>query len=407
LRILILTWEYPPRIIGGLSRHVYNLAHALAKKGVEIHILTCSDFGNTRIEKDGEIFVHRIKPLYLPGENFLLWVNHFNMAIIEHAIKLNNDQEFDIIHAHDWITAFAGRILKHSYYIPLITTIHATESGRNNGIHNETQNYISSIEWWLTYESWRVICCSKYMEEELRFLFNIPIDKLRIIPNGIQVNDLKNTDKSFNRRQYASDDEKIVFFIGRNVEEKGIHILLKAIPLVVSRFPNVKFVIAGTGPKHDQLKALAQQIGILQKTCFVGYIDDRKRNSFFENSQIAVFPSLYEPFGIVALEAMACKLPVIVGDTGGFKEIVRHEIDGIRVTPGSEKELANAILDLLFDPSKSEKIGNNGYKNAVENYSWDKIADKTINVYREVLYEYENSSWQMEKYNIKYPLVTY
>lgn len=393
----MLTWEYPPRIIGGLSRHVHSLSRSLAKKNIEVHVLTCADPSAPFFEINDNVYVHRVKPFDLPGENFLLWVNHFNMAMIEYAIKLFKKGVFDIIHSHDWITAFAGRVLKHGAHIPLIATIHATESGRNQGIHNETQFYISSIEWWLTYEAWRVICCSKYMMEELKFLFNLPSDKIRVIPNGIHPESLNNLDLTFNRRDYASDNEHIVFFIGRHVEEKGIQTLIRAIPRVTASYPNVKFVIAGTGPRYEYLKDLVCQLGINNNVIFTGFIEDKKRNSFFKNSEIAVFPSIYEPFGIVALEAMACKVPVIVGDTGGFREIVRHNLDGIRVSPGNEEDLANAILSLLSDPLKAEQIKNKGYRRAIEDFSWDRVAENTIYVYNEVLSEYKNSSWKDEK----------
>ena len=185
MRILMLSWEYPPRIVGGISRVVHGLAQKLGERGNEVHVITCWEMGTKEFEKDKEVYIHRIHSYDVTPNNFVDWVLQLNFSLIEHSIKLINETgKFDIIHAHDWIVAFAARVLKHSYFTPLISTIHATEYGRNCGIHDDTQRYINNIEWWMAYESWRIIVNSEYMKE-VKHVFRVPEDKIDIIPNGL------------------------------------------------------------------------------------------------------------------------------------------------------------------------------------------------------------------------------
>ncbi|MDI3535255.1 MAG: hypothetical protein PWQ82_1620 [Thermosediminibacterales bacterium] len=397
MKILMLSWEYPPRVIGGLARHVYHVSREIARNGHEIHVITCipENFEKELPQHSESVYIHWVHPYDIVTNDFKLWVLHLNMSMIEKAINLIlQTGNFDIIHCHDWMTAYSGKALKHSFRIPLVATIHATEWGRNGGIYNQTQSYINSVEWWLNYEAWKVICCSKYMKNELQNLFSLPEDKIRIIPNGIEVNTLKDLDIKFKRSDYASDDEKIIFFIGRLVEEKGVQIALKAMPIVLAENPNVKFVISGDGPRSPALKKLASELGIAHKVIFTGYIDDKVRNSLFNASSAAIFPSLYEPFGIVALEAMAAGVPVIVSDTGGFKEIVDERENGLKVPPGNPEMLAKAINTILENQILAQKIKAKGLNMVKKRFSWENIAQKTVEVYSETLKEYEHSPWK-------------
>src|SRR5690606_5748649 len=137
--------------------------------------------------------------------NFVDWVLHLNFTIVEYAIRLINETgKFDIIHAHDWLVAFAARVLKHAYSTPLVATIHATEHGRNWGIHNDTQRYINNVEWWLAFESWRLIVNSDYMKNEVKGIFNIPEDKIDVIPNGVDLDKFKGYERDIEfRRKFA------------------------------------------------------------------------------------------------------------------------------------------------------------------------------------------------------------
>jgi glycogen(starch) synthase len=308
---------------------------------------------------------------------------------------INQTGNFDIIHAHDWVVAFAARVLKYSYYIPLVSTMHATESGRNWGIHNEVQRYINDIEWWLTYESWKVIVNSNFMKNQVQNIFELPEDKIRIIPNGVDINKLQGYERDYNfRRNYAADNEKIICFVGRLVHEKGAHILVDAIPKVIQHYHDAKFVIVGKGPQFDYLQKKVSHMNISQKVYFTGYISDECLNRLYKCMDIAVFPSLYEPFGIVALEGMAAKVPVIVSDTGGLRDIVEHGIDGMKSYAGNSNSLADSILEILFNPVRAEDMVKRAYEKVRRIYNWNIISELTSEVYKEVIQESKKIKWK-------------
>ena len=397
MRILMLSWEYPPRIVGGISRVVYDLAQKLGEGDNEVHVITCWETGTKETEKDNNVFVHRVRTYDVGTYSFVDWVLQLNFALLELANKLIHETgKFQIIHAHDWIVAFAARSLKFSYSIPLVCTIHATEHGRNWGIHNDVQRYIDSVEWWLSYESWKVIVNSQYMKNETKNIFQLPEDKVRIINNGVNPDKFKGFDRDYDfRRNYASDNEKVVFFVGRLVNEKGAQVLVDAIPKIINYYHDVKFVIAGKGPQLDYLKGKVWGMNISHKIVFTGYISDRELCKLYKCADIAVFPSLYEPFGIVALEGMVANVPVVVSETGGLGEIVNHGIDGMKSYAGNSNSLADSILEILFNPEKAEDMRKNAFEKVKTMYNWDVISQQTLDVYREVLRESEEANWKI------------
>lgn len=389
MRILMLSWEYPPRIVGGISRVVHDLAQKIGEMGNDVHVVTCWEQGTPEYEKDGNVHVYRVHTYDINPNNFIDWVMHLNFCMLEEAIKLlHKIGGFDIIHAHDWVVAFSARTLKKSYNIPIITTIHATEHGRNHGLYNETQRYINSVERWLTEESWQIIINSEYMKNEIKTIFNISAEKLHIIPNGVDLNKFKNIEIDFKfRNKFANENEKVVFFVGRLVNEKGVHVLIDAIPKIINSYNDVKFVIAGRGPSLESLQEKAQTNGVAHKVVFTGYISDEELNKLYICADIAVFPSLYEPFGIVALEGMVANIPVVVSDTGGLGEIVNHGIDGMKSYVGNPNSLADSILELLFSPKLVEEIKLNAKEKVKNFYNWDLISRKTLQVYSAVVDE--------------------
>ena len=265
MRVLMLSWEFPPKIIGGIARHVFDLARAMAAQGTEVYVVTCGVQGAPQFEVIDGIRVNRVVMNNPSTPDFLTWVLQLNLNMVEQANKLAlSGVKFNIIHSHDWLAAFAGKNLKHSWQIPLVSTIHATEYGRNQGLHNELQRYISNVEWWLGYESWRVICCSEYMREELGRVFQIPGDKLRVIPNGVYPEEFKVTslDPGKIRQTYCALEEKMIFYVGRIVREKGLGVLMEAFPRILAAEPKAKLVIAGKGPYMDELRHRAYQLGI-------------------------------------------------------------------------------------------------------------------------------------------------
>lgn len=394
MRVAMFSWEFPPKSVGGLAQHVFDLTRALIDQGVEIHLFTLGEPGLPEYERVNGVFVYRVIPYNVSSPDFTTWVSQLNVAMLEKAIPVfSESNDFQVLHAHDWLVAYAVRALKHAYRIPMIATIHATEYGRNYGLHNNTQRHISDVEWWLCYEAWRVICCSHHMEGELKYVFQVPDDKLEIIPNGVDANNFIQKNNNISRNNYAAQDEKIVFYVGRLVREKGVQVLLDAIPMILKQVPDIKFVISGKGPHQGELQSQATRLGISNKIYFTGYIDEYTRNTLYSWSDVAVFPSLYEPFGIVALEAMAAKTPVVVSDTGGLSEIVRHNYDGLKAYPGNPSSLADMILLILKNPQQAQQLQNNAYQKVKQKFNWQDIAVKTSEIYKTVWDEHLSTRW--------------
>ncbi len=394
MQILTFSPEYPPLQVGGLARHVHPLSEALVQAGHQVTVVTQMATGASKEEILNGVEIIRVNPLFISALDYASYVLQINFEMIKAAGRLFTEgRKFDLIHGHDWLVIMAAQTIKHQQRLPLVMTIHATEHGRNHGIHNELQRYINDLEWLSCYEAWRVICCSKYMHQELKYLFQVPDDKIDIIPNGVRSEEFSaKLPKGF-REKYAHSNEKMVFFVGRLVQEKGVHILIEAMPEILSKYPNTKFVIAGKGPKEGELKHLASRLGIYERIYFTGFIDDETRNNLYQSCDLAVFPSMYEPFGIVALVAMAAKAPVLVTNVGGMGEIVEDGINGIKVHSGSARELAQGILRVLEDSELRKKIRTNGFKSIKERYNWSGIAQQTMKVYQKVYQEYLDSSW--------------
>jgi glycosyltransferase involved in cell wall biosynthesis len=314
-----------------------------------------------------------------------------NYSLLEAAMAVADSAgRPDLIHGHDWLVAPAAWTLKHSWHRPLLATIHATEVGRNKGLHNDLQRRISDLEWALGYESWRVIVCSQAMVEEVGNFFCIPRDKLAMIPNGVNL-PLPGEADDAGRAKFAAPEEKIILYVGRLVPEKGVGVLIDAMPQVLAAHPEAKLLIVGSGYEEDNLKRQAASLGLGPKVYFTGFISDKERDALYRSASVAVFPSLYEPFGIVALEAMSFSVPTIVGKTGGLAEIV-DDNNGLLAEPGNAADLAGKINWLLSDPALAAKLSRNGLA-ACKQYGWQHVASATEALYQEVLEEFRHSAW--------------
>jgi len=397
LTVMMLTWEFPPRIIGGISPHVYHLSKSLAKNGVKVYVVTCDFPGAPQHEIVDGVEVFRVDSYKNPSPNFATWVYLMNVNMQKEAAALVNrlGGEIDIFHAHDWLVANAGIGLKHVFRKPLLATIHSTEIGRRNGIHFDYERMIHETEAWLTYEAWKVICCSNYMVSHVRWAFGLPEDKLVMVPNGVNIQEYarnENADLRQFRRKFALPEEKLVLYVGRLVYEKGIHVFVNAVPKILGKV-DAKFVVVGNGYMKEPLSKLVKSMGLAHKVMFTGFVDDETLKNLQRCADVSVVPSLFEPFGIVALEAMAAKSPVVVSDTGGLSEIVEHDVNGVKVYPENPDSLAWGITKVLLDRKYANWIRNNAYKKIVEKYDWDKISRQTTGVYEAVLKEYSKSFW--------------
>ena len=387
MKILMLTWEYPPRIVGGIARVVHDLSQRLMKDGHDITVVTYRDGDTPYFENDKGVKVYRVDNYMIRPNNFIDWILQLNFNMVAKASEIiSKEGKFDVIHAHDWLVANSAKTLKHSYGIPVISTIHATESGRNSGIHDDTQRYINDTEWMLTYESTEVIVNSNFMKGHVQGLFGLPFDKINVIPNGINLNNFNGVERDYDfRRQYAADNEKIILYLGRLVYEKGIQHLISAMPKILNGYHDSKLVIAGKGGMIDDLKAQVSRMGIDNKVYFTGYLNAKQVQKMYKCADVAVFPSTYEPFGIVALEAMLAGVPTVVSDVGGLNEIVEHGVTGMKSYAGNPNSIADSILALLYDHQLGSNVAKNAKAEVRKQYNWNKIAQDTHFVYQKAI----------------------
>ncbi|WP_225228714.1 1,4-alpha-glucan branching protein domain-containing protein [Bacillus sp. PS06] len=388
LKILMLSWEFPPLIIGGLSRHVYDLSRALVRAGNQVTVITTYVEEYPVHEVVEGVEVYRVQGFHHGETDFLEWIGGLNMGFTKKALELEERFDFDIIHAHDWLVATSGTLLKEMIDKTLITTIHATEYGRNNGINTELQHKIHTKEGELARISDAVIVCSEYMAKEVSRLFQLDQNKVYVFPNGVDPHMLEVKDYVMKKSaEYKRNYSHIVFSVGRIVPEKGFQTIIEAAPMILAEYPNVLFLIAGKGPMLHEYRNRVKELGLKRSVIFVGYISDEERNMYFNECDITVFPSLYEPFGIVALEGMIAGKPTIVSDTGGLKEIIIDGITGMKMQPGEKESLARNVLHLLRNEPFAQKLGQNGKYAATTTYSWDQIAKDTCEMFKEKQYK--------------------
>ena len=389
MKILMLTWEYPPRIVGGIARVVNDLSKRLIKDVHEVTVVTYREGDAPYYELDKGVKVYRVDNFMIRPNNFIDWVMQMNFNMVAKASEIiQKEGKFDVIHAHDWLVAYAPKTLKHSFNIPIISTIHATEAGRNSGIRDEQQKYINDSEWMLTYESTEVIVNSNYMKNELQRLFGLPFEKINVVPNGVNLLSFSGIDRDYEfRRRYAMDNEKIILFMGRLVYEKGVQHLIAAMPKILEHYHDAKLVIAGKGGMMDELKQEADALGLGAKVYFAGYMNGKDVQRMYKAADISVFPSTYEPFGIVALEAMLAERPVVVSDAGGLNEIVQHKENGMKCYCGNPNSIADSILELLFDQQLCANVVKKAKAKVRNEYNWNKIAQDTHFIYQKAICE--------------------
>ncbi|MBI1878708.1 MAG: glycosyltransferase family 4 protein, partial [Chloroflexi bacterium] len=269
MRILMLSWEFPPHVVGGLGRHVAELTPALAQRGVNLHVVTpTAKKDEAGINIENGVIVHRVFMPAAEAESSDIYQRAVETnQIIENYVRqaTADSTPFDLIHVHDWLTSFAGVALKKAWNIPLVATIHATERGRVRGhLGSQLQWSIDSAERNLIDEAWQVIVCSRYMYYEIQNLFHAPASKLEIVPNAVSLTDIRNGFNSQElaafRAKYADSDDQIVFSISRLVYEKGVHQLVQAAPQVLADCPQARFLIAGRGPEVDNLRRQAANL---------------------------------------------------------------------------------------------------------------------------------------------------
>jgi glycogen synthase len=388
-RVLILSWEYPPVIEGGLARHVRKLAQALVRQGVEVDVLTrglgAGDEPECTTSRGDGVTVHRVPEPGWPREldRFVAWVEQMNSDMLVAGEALAQERSYELVHGHDWLVAQAAAGLADSLGVNYITTIHATEHGRHQGwVHEAPQSHIHAVERWMAHRAEAVIVCSYYMRGHVADIFEIDERRVTVIPNGVDPSELQPTgDLGALRREFAAPHEKLVLLVGRLVYEKGFQLALDALPGVIERVGDVRFLVAGSGTHEAELKAQATRLGLDEHGTFLGWIGDDVLHRLYGIADLCVVPSIYEPFGLVALEAMASGCPCIVADTGGLREVVPvGERVGLRFNGGDAEHLGVMIERLLVDSTLRDRLVAEASEYVLR-FDWEDIAQRTRGVY--------------------------
>jgi glycogen synthase len=385
-RVLILSWEYPPLIEGGLARHVRKISEALVERGVDVHVLTRGGELSPEEEDVGGVAIHRVREPTRPTDlgEFVAWVERMNSDMLAAGVELGDRFDFDLVHGHDWLVAMACDHLARRFDAPLVSTIHATEFGRHQGwVDKHPQSYIHGVERWITNRAERVIVCSFYMREQVAEIFGVPDERISVIWNGIDPDDLQpHPDPELERlrAQFATPDEKLVLLIGRLVYEKGFQLALEAMPVLRERHPEARFLVAGSGTHEEELRRQADELVLSDHGTFLGWMGDDVLHSLYRIADVCVVPSIYEPFGLVALEAMASGCPCIVADTGGLREVVPHEQAGLRFTARDPQSLVDAVERVFSDHDLRERLIADAREHVLR-FDWADVAERTAEVY--------------------------
>lgn len=382
MRVLMLGWEFPPAKTGGLGTHCYELVRKLGSKSVNVILLIPKrsqnikhNIPNVEIEEVGSVPIMPYNSTREStvtfekgyGWNFLKEVEVFNKKCVEAALK----KKFDVIHCHDWITMNAGIEVKKKTGKPLVITVHSTEYDRTANIY--PLNSIVDIEKRGVQEADLIITVSKQMKQQLVERYGADERKIRVIYNGI------NASKYFGLT--PKQRKNIVLFLGRLTNQKGPWFFLHAAKKVLEKKNDVTFVIAGQGDKMAELIKQSIDMGIGDHVLFTGYLTEEEVNYAYAMADVYVMPSVAEPYGITALEAVASGTPVIVSKNAGVAEEIKH---CFKVDFWDTHEMADKILGILKYPVLGECMRRNGYSE-IKKFGWERTADQTIDVYRSLL----------------------
>jgi glycogen synthase len=378
------SWEFPPLVVGGLATHVDGLSRALARQGHEVVVLTLhhpdvpDDY-----EVDGvRVLRARADLPWLPDDNFLARMASANHQMV-HLLTRLEDWRPEVVHAHDWLVAWTCDTVAKLLDVPMVATVHATELGRNQGgLPPGQPSAIHAVEWWLTYQARRVIACSHYMLDEIVRGFDLPPEKVDVVPNGVDAETFT-PPAGLPRGEFGP----LLVTWGRVQHEKGFQTVVEAMAMLRHRVPGIRAVVAGRGGHLPDLQRLAHHLHVDDIVNFAGFVADAELHRLLQTASCAVIPSLYEPFGIVALEALAARAPLAVARTGGLTEVIDGTDAGLLFEAGNPSSLAHAIERLCTEPGLAERCQAAGDRLVRTTYSWDAVAAATVPVYERVVKE--------------------
>lgn len=376
MRVLMLTWEYPPRSVGGVGAHVDGLSQALAEAGHDVVLLTLSHPGTPADGMVGGVRVVRARTdlPWLPDDDLVARVASANHHLVQLSARLVPFRP-DVVHAHDWRVAWAADTLATLHEARLVATFHTTERGQHGGrVPPGTPSTIHAVESWLAHSARAVLANSRFMAREVISGFELPPERTHLIPNGIDPT-------WWATGEVPGSRPPLVFTWGRVQYEKGFQVLAAAMRLLRPRVAGIECVIGGRGSYLPELQSQIDIEGVSDLIAIPGFLSDDRLRDLVHRAGVVVIPSLYEPFGIVALEALAGGAPLVVARTGGLAELIEDTGAGLMFEPGNAVELAASIEMILTDPDLGDEMRKHGAELLADRYSWQAIAGATIAVY--------------------------
>jgi glycogen(starch) synthase len=414
MKIAVLVYEYPPKIVGGLGTYAAEITRKFVLMDNDVTVFTMNDDAGTlpRREIWRGIEIHR--PLHIDvsdslpdviAEDIKKWgrgLHLFGKLLVYNyltASKLINELirkegvKYDVVVAHDWLSIMGGITVKKESGLPLVFHVHSTEKGRTLG---NGSSVVSNIELRGANMADMIVTVSYAMKDEL-IQSGFPREKIQVAYNGVDPQ--KYDPASFPAEQVRKirelyglkDDDYMILFLGRLVGVKGVDKLIMAMPHILSKIPKAKLVIVGVGDQQEYLTNLTRTMRLNDYVRFrFDFIPEEERILHYAACEVAAFPSYYEPFGIVALEAMSMEKPVVVGAAGvsGMREIVicrGEEQCGYHIDPNNPSDIAWGIISALKDPEKRKWLGKNGRKRVLNEFTWDKIGEKTLELYDNIV----------------------
>jgi glycosyltransferase involved in cell wall biosynthesis len=369
MKIAMLGWEYPPFKVGGLGTHCYGLTNGLAEKDVKIDFYmpktktkVTSDRENINIIEVGESQVY---PYDRPddkalGGKFFDCVYRYNDLLVQ---KVKG--KYDLIHCHDWLTMKAGVAIKEATGTPLVLTVHSTEYDRAGWMYPN--------QWFLDTEKEgmqkadKLIAVSNFTKKVVVEKYGIPAEKIEVVHNAVY--------------PIGSGEKKnLILFLGRLTLQKGPEYFLKTAKKVLEK-EDTRFVVAGIGEMLPTLINQAVDLGISNKIIFTGRLTEEEVKHIYQIANVYVMPSVSEPFGITALEAISAGTPTIVSKVSGVSEVFNN---CFKVDFWDTDEMANKIIAILRYPPLQKTLLENSARE-IDLFTWDRVAEKTIDVYKGVL----------------------
>lgn len=393
MRVLMLSWEYPPVLVGGLGRHVHALARRLAAQGHEIVVLCRQPDGTDALTHPGvDEVVDGVRVLRVAQDpphlefarDLVAWTLGMGHAMLRAGLRLVECWRPDVVHAHDWLVTHAAVGLADVTRAPLVATMHATEAGRHAGwLSAPLSQQVHSVEWWLGNRADALITCSTAMRTEVALLFDLDPEPISVLHNGIEPHGWRvcRAEVAAARERYAPGGVPLLLFFGRLEWEKGGQDLIAALPRIRRTHPGTRAVVAGQGTMASWLVEHAREHRVRRSVRFLGRLPDRELAALVAAADAVVLPSRYEPFGIVALEAAAAGAPLVASTAGGLGELVRHGETGLSFAPGDLAGLVECARTVLDDPAAARRRARAAARRLTDEFDWDNIAAGTAAVY--------------------------